>query len=356
MSLAPHVPGAGGRVPRPLALLLPPAWERGRLQKGVLLLSDCDDLCRLVPPLKRYFYLVERHGWTGVNPSRTADIKLVEDIDTLDETRRRFPRAILLEHASADFVDTHAFRPLDVPKTCSAIQVAAWQPFKRHALFVEAASRLPARKFVLFGHFWKNGRDPAELRLRSETIALARRLDAQVDFPFREATSNEALPRGAAEINAWLNRATMGVVTSATEGRNRFKMECLAADLPVLVPKDAAAPVRRHITPETGVVYHPTPEGLAEAIAWVEDHRDRFSPRAYLLACSGIERAQSALREALACVARRDGEERDFGSVRWDGRNSSFTLWGSKRRLAWYLWKLVVQARLAGAGSRRGRA
>lgn len=354
--MAPRIFEPGGSLPRPLVLLLPPAWKQGRLYKGVVLLSDCDVLCRLVPPLKRYFYLVERHGWAGMNPARTADVKLVDDLATLDETRRLFPRAIALGYASGDFVDSHAFRPLDARREYSAIQVAAWQPFKRHALFVEAAARLASRRFIMFGHFWRNGKDPAEIRLRAETISLAGRRNAQVDFPFREAASNEQLPRSASEINALLNRATMGIVTSTTEGLNRFKMECLAADLPVLVPKDAAAPVRRYITQETGVLYEPTPEGLADAIVWVEHHRERFSPRAHLLARSGIERAQAALREALTAVARAEGVERDFASVRWDGRNSSFSLWGTRRQLAQYLWKVIMKTELARVGARRGGA
>ena len=41
--------------------------------------------------------------------------------------------------------------------------------------------------------------------------------------------------RLSGEINDWINRARVGVLTTGSEGINRFKMECIAADRPIVV-------------------------------------------------------------------------------------------------------------------------
>lgn len=319
-----------------VAIVARPRRGSGVIEKGAVIVNECDRLFDAVPRLKDYFYLVERRGWFGMNKERSADVKLVDDLTTMEETRRKFPRAIVLEFANGDFVDTDKFRPLGIPKTYTGIQIAAWQRFKRHDLFVEAAALLPDRKFLKFGHFWLGpghwGWLTSSLR-RRRIIRKARRLKSSIDFPFSDAKDIRGLLWNAEEVNRLMNAAKMGILTSEHEGLNRFKMECLSADIPMLVPEDAGSATTRHINEKTGVLFEPTPEKLAQAIRYVEHHLTDFSPRAYVVEYTGMHRALPALKRALQSLARRDGFARNYEEVYWDGRNESL-VWGKERSIA----------------------
>ncbi|MCL4392497.1 glycosyltransferase [Patescibacteria group bacterium] len=296
------------------------------IEKGVVIVNRCDELCEAVPHLKDYFYLVERRGWFGMNKERNADIKLVDDPTTMEETRKKFPHAIPLVLADGDFVDTDLFHPLNIPKIYTGIQIAAWPAFKRHELFVRAAALLPQERFIKFGHFWQKSRwfdRNSEAVRRRKIIRLAHRLHASIDFP------GEA---DASEVNRLVNTAKMGILTSEHEGLSRFKMECLSADIPVLVPEDAGPATTRHINEKTGMLFKPTPEDLAEAIRYVEDHLGSFSPRAYVLEKTGMKNSLVMLRGALQILAKKDGSDRSYEEIKWDGRNERF-VWTKEEAL-----------------------
>jgi glycosyltransferase involved in cell wall biosynthesis len=314
-----------------LAILAHPRGRKSAPEKGALLANQCDEVVKAIPDVKRYFYLVERKGWYGPNAQKTADIKLVDDLSTIEETRRVFPDAIVLEFSNADFVDTDVFRPLGIEKKYTGIQIAAWERFKRHDLFVKAAAMLPKKKFIKFGHYWNGGEVPEHI-LKIKTIFLAKRLGAQIYFPFWYFLNNKKLPRDPERMNEIINTARMGILTSEHEGVSRFKMECLSADIPFLVPEDVTLPTKKHIVKETGVIFKPTPEGLAEAIEYVGKNYDSFSPRKYILSHTGIRNALGALKKALRTLAVRDGSMRDFEEVWWDGRNQSL-IWDMEKAM-----------------------
>ncbi len=309
-----------------LAMIAEPRKRNGIVEKGVIVANQCDRLSKIVPHLKDYFYLVERRGWLWMNSEKTADVKLVDDLTTLEETKRKFPEAIVLEFSNGDFVDTDLFHPLNIPKIYTGIQIAAWPAFKRHELFVRAAALLPQERFIKFGHFWQKSRwfdRNSEAVRRRKIIRLAHRLHASIDFP------GEA---DASEVNRLVNTAKMGILTSEHEGLSRFKMECLSADIPVLVPEDAGPATTRHINEKTGMLFKPTPEDLAEAIRYVEDHLGSFSPRAYVLEKTGMKNSLVMLRGALQILAKKDGSDRSYEEIKWDGRNERF-VWTKEEAL-----------------------
>ncbi|MFA5155563.1 MAG: hypothetical protein WC453_03970 [Patescibacteria group bacterium] len=313
-------------APFSLAVLAEPRRRASRLEKGALIMNECDRLLRLMPSLRDFFYLIERKGWWGINKELSADIKLVEDLTLWEETKKRFPKALLIEFANADFVDTDIFRPLGLAPRYVGIQIAAWQPFKRHELFVQAAALLRPQKFIKFGHFWQRRRfweKTPESALRRETISAARQSGACIDFPYRFATGRHGLPVNPERVNRLINSARMGILTSVFEGVNRFKMECLSADIPVLVPQDTTNPTKKHINARTGLLFEPTPVKLAEAIEYVLGNYRQFSPRAYILENTGHKKALAKLREALQVLARRDRSSRDFAGIYFNGRNES---------------------------------
>lgn len=318
-----------------LAIIANPRRRENIVEKGVIVVNQCDRLLRILPSVRDYFYLVERRGWCGISEEKGADVKLVDDPATLAETRRLFPHAIVLEYANGDFVDTDQFHPIGITKKYTGIQIAAWRKFKRHELFVRAAALISDGHFIKFGHFWNKplcSWDPA-IRLRSNTIRLANSLHANIDFPFTNSRGNAGLPRTPKEINRILSTAKMGILTSEHEGINRFKMECLSADIPMLVPEDAGPATRRHINDKTGLLFKPTPEKLAEAIRYVNEHHTDFSPRRYVLENTGVHNALPVLKDALRKLANRDGSERQYEEIYWGGRNESL-IWGKSKAIA----------------------
>jgi hypothetical protein len=272
--------------------------------------------------LKHYFYIIERRGWRGTNDSETADIKLVEDLSTLEDTRRRFSQAILLDLAGGDFVDTDEFKPLDVSKIYDGIQISSWDRFKRHYLFIRGTALLPQRRFVKLGHYSKGG-SLEELALRDDCLRLTRELGANINYPYGHLNSNKGMPKDKKTINEYINQSRIGILTTKIEGVNRFKMECLAADIPVLIPQDTSYPTQKHINERTGLFFKPTPDGLAETIEYALSHLEQFSPRDYVLKNTGKENSIQKLKSALKILCEKDDFPYHFDDISWDGRNQS---------------------------------
>lgn len=304
--------------------------------KGALILSQVDSVVSKLPFVKNRFYLIERRGWRGLNESLQADVKLVEDLSLWDETVERFPESVCLDIGPADFVDTEVFKPLGIEKVYDGIQVSHWTDFKRPEIFIRAAGMLPKRRFIKLGHFVEGGSEP-EYKLRDSSIRLAREIGANIEFPYSEATNNDSFPDSKEAMNNYINSAHVGILTTKVEGINRFKMECLAAGVPVLVPADVSYPTKKHITDETGALFEPTPEGLARTIEDILTHIDRYNPRGYIERTTGKPIALEKLKEALEDLCKRDSMGYRFDDIDWDGRNQSLT-WGKKvfEVLRWY--------------------
>lgn len=307
-------------------MLQPPARLGGRFAKGVLVLNQVDQILQRLPALKSLFLLIERKGWYGPNQSVMADIKLVEDSSTLALTRRYSHRNILLEISGGDFVDEQVFRPLGSELEFDVIQIACWSRRKRIELLIDAAALLPAVKFVHFGHF-ENGGSAEELKYRDALIARARRDAPNIYFPFTGTEDSEARPQDKETVNAWINRARIGLLTTHLEGHPRFKMECFAADRPMLIPADTTVPTRKFLTPQTGRTFEPNPTALAAAITAMLKDLPAFSPREHILRHSGRTHTLQQLRTALGSLASRGIPPSHYHRVDWDGRNQNLK-WG----------------------------
>jgi hypothetical protein len=306
------------------ALLKKPLINNLKISKGAVIISDVDVVLKKFPLLKKYFYIIERRGWEGICPSYNADIKLVEDLSYWDETKIKFPNSILLDIAGADFVDTDNFKPISCIKEYDGIQISTWQKFKRPELFFEGTKLLSDKKFIKFGHLIFANEE--ELQYRKNFFSKSYK---NVYLPFSNLNSNEGLPNNPQEVNKIINTAKIGILTSKVEGINRFKLECMAANLPVIVPNDVNVPLKKHINNKTGVLFDPTPEGFAKAIKFVEKNYNSFSPREYVLHNTGNKISMGKLKGALKILAERDKSEINFDDIYWDGRNQS-SIWDQK--------------------------
>jgi len=307
------------------SILQNPLIGRNGTKKGAIVLGMADEVLSVYPELRDLFYVIEWRGWSGMNSAANADIKLVEDESTIEDTRRIFPNAICLDLGSGDFVNTKKFLPNNNVKTYSVIQIASWSEFKRHELLLEAARLLPEERFYKFGHF------PSEENL--ESMTLKRRIikisPQNIEYLLPSSDTNERLPKSPEEVAVEINKSRMGILTSRKEGMNRFKMECLSCNIPFLVPADSNYPVKKHINELTGMIYEPTPDGLSKAIVFIKENIRTFKPREYVIRSSGMINSNIALVDALNTLAIRDGFQPYFSNLNWDGRNQSLK-WGRK--------------------------
>jgi glycosyltransferase involved in cell wall biosynthesis len=305
------------------AILREPLVKRGAVCKGAIVLNHVDNVVQLLPEVRRFFLIIESGGWSGIAHSDLADIKLIEDASMLELSRRVFQRAVLLPLGNADFVDTSAFRPLGLAHEYDVIQIARWSKRKRIPLLIAAAAKLPQLSFLQLGSFENRGTQ-AELEHRDACLRFAEKSRANVAFPFAKCDRNDDLPWQKGAINRWINKARVGVSTSYVDGHKRFKMECMAADRPMLVARDSGMTAQKHITQQTGDLFEPNPDALARAIVDALDHRERFAPRRYVLDHSGRALSIAMLRAALKEACSRTGEPYRFEDVEWDGRSERF--------------------------------
>lgn len=307
-------------------ILVEPRMSSGYLTKGAIILSQCDAVLSIIPQINKYYYIIERHAWEGPNRSKYADIKLVEDLSAWNETKSINPTASLLDIGPADFVDTDNFKPLSLCKSYCGIQISSWNGFKRPFLFIDGAGMLPYLRFLKIGHFVSGGSD-LEVELKRAVVEHMRHKNiSNVHLPYSESINNYSLPNLKQEVNILINQCRLGILTTKVEGINRFKMECLAANIPVLVPSDSSFPTKKHINDDTGILYDPDPEGLKKAILFALNKYDSFSPREYVIRNSGIRNATEKLRQALI---EKSGGGMDVRNIYWDGRNQSL-IWGKE--------------------------
>ena len=333
-----------------------PAWPRGRRVCGVILRSPERNarvtrkgvvVCNFpniakdrVPSLSEFYWIVQRRGWSGFTVSRAADIQLVEDVPAqrrwnmlaslLQAARCRTPwpdktrLPTLLPFGNGDFVDTAAFTPDGRAKTYDAIMIARWDRFKHHQLMVDAFRVLKrqgaAVRGLMFGHI-AGTNVPTAMAYKKRIVETIRTEALPIDLPGADATNNEGSDKTKSSMAAWINTSRVGLLLSKIEGINRFKMECLSCDVPMIICDDACWCVRKHIGPETGIVVARRADAVAKAILAVKDGA-KYSPRDYIMANTGIDRAMAGLQEAV--------DELDAGMglepapiARYDGRNNT---------------------------------
>lgn len=309
-----------------VGVLKAPEFCVENINKGVIVLNQVDPLLELFPSILHQFIVVERHAWFGVNEATRANIMLVEDMTAMEELKSSRKDSLLLGIGPADFVDHSSFIPLGIKPDFDVIQISCWSPRKRIELLIEAAAKLPDLKFVHLGHFENEGSNE-ELEYRKYCVELASKIAKNIQFPFGCEDNNETLPNTKKEINHWINRAKIGVLTAQSEGINRFKMECLSANIPFLVASDVAWPTKKHINSTTGMVFSPNADSLANTISYAIRSKEKFTPRCYILNTTGIDRSLRRLRNALKEYCFKHEVIYRFDDILWDGRNDSL-IWG----------------------------
>lgn len=321
-------------------ILRSPERSSGVPRKGVVVCNFPRIVKDRIPDLPDLYWIVQRKGWKGFMASRAADIQLVDDIPAqrfwnrlaslLQAARRwtpwpdktRLPTP--LPFGNADFVDTEAFAPDGQSKTYDAIMIAQWNRLKHHQLLVDAFRILKrqgvAVRGLMFGHF-VNTNDNSAIDYKKRIVETIRAECLPIDIPAADATTNEGLDKTKKVMAAWINASRVGLLLSKSEAINRFKMECLSCDVPMIICDDACWCVKKHIGPQTGIVVDRRADAVANAILAVKDVK-KFSPRDYIMANTGIDRAMAALQNAVDELDAEMGLE-PAPIARYDGRNNT---------------------------------
>lgn len=321
-------------------ILRSPERIAGVPRKGVVVCNFPRIVKGRIPDLSDLYWIVQRRGWKGFTVSRAADIQLVDDIPAQrrwnklvgllraarlwtpwpDKTRLPTP----LPFGNADFVDTEAFAPDGRPKTYDAIMIARWDKFKHHQLLVDAFRILKrqgaAVRGLMFGQF-ANANDRAAIGYKKRIVETIRAEGLPIDIPAADATANEGLDKTKYSMAAFINASRVGLLLSKFEAINRFKMECFSCDVPMIICDDACWCVRKHIGPQTGIVVARRADTVANAILAVKDGA-KFSPRDYIMANTGIDRAMAALQNTVDELDAKMGFE-PAPIARYDGRNNT---------------------------------
>ncbi len=290
------------------SVLREPAIEGGRIRKGVILARYASQpawgglLLKRIPALRKYFWLVENLSSYGRHWAPDADVLMANDVPAQREIPLR-PGQRLFEYGTADFVDTDVFRPDGREKSFDAIMVACWVPLKRHDLFLDAVQALTdaGRLFraVLFGHFDGGATAQAEqLAYRERIVSRIRTEGLPIELPGPDRDNREFL--GKAAVAGLINASRVGLLLSQKEGVPKFKLECMACDVPVIVCVDGNWPVRKHVNERTGLIVPPLAGAIAEAMIRLAKG-PRLSPRRYVLESTGkriaMERLQATIDE-----------------------------------------------------------
>ncbi len=321
-------------------ILRSPERIAGALRKGVVVCNFPRIVTDRIPDLKELYWIVQRTGWKGFTVASAADIQLVDDFRAQQRWNRlagllpapmhwnpgpdKTHLPVPLPFGNADFVDTEVFAPDGRPKTYDAIMIARWDRFKHHQLLVDAFRILKregaAVRGLMFGHF-ANTDDRAAIDYKKRIVETVRAEGLPIDLPAADAETNQTLDQNKNSIAALINASRVGLLLSRSEAINRFKMECLSCDIPMIICDDACWCVKKHIGSQTGIVVARRADAVAKAIMAVKGGM-KFSPRDYIMANTGIDRAMAALQNAVDALDLKMGLE-PAPIARYDGRNNS---------------------------------
>ncbi len=194
-----------------------------------------------------------------------------------------------------DWVDTDVFKPIPgVDKEFDVVMVAAFAPWKRHAILFQAIRKLrPLRlRVALIGNQWGWTRAEFEEHIHKNGVE-----------------DNCTVFQGISpfQVNEVLNRSKVNVLLTRIEGGNRALSEALSANVPSIVYRHIMGPRRTDINRMTGV-FSEDAELSDVLLQMLKDYKT-FEPREWYLKNSGYRNSTRKLNQALRALASERGEK-----------------------------------------------
>jgi glycosyltransferase involved in cell wall biosynthesis len=279
-------------------------------EKGVIVLEYnyiLPTFARLfdVPRIAERYHLVLEPTWSGYC---TLDVLTYSQYDFPVFVQAHEPRdAAFVDGLDANlvsvptstnwWVDHRLFRPLPgVKKDIDILMIAAWGRYKRHHRFFAGLRSLRRAghrpHVVLLGYPINLSKD--DILQEAQYYGVADQVEIQEYAPY-------------ARINEYLNRSKVNVVWSRREGVNRAIVEGMFAGVPCLVREGFNYGHKySYINEHTG--RYSTEHGLPEALLWMIENHQRFSPRDWVMANMSCQKATEILAERIRARALNDGE------------------------------------------------
>jgi glycosyltransferase involved in cell wall biosynthesis len=221
-------------------------------------------------------------GQFGEEPVERATRRAIHRLDRamLGEAKRVFATSNNVAERLRRSTDIQAevlpHPPQDLDYRCEAydgfvLSVGRLDRAKRIDLLLEAAAAADGLRFVIAG----DGPD----RARLETIAATLGLDGRVSFEGRI---------GAVELAGLYARCLAVFYAPVDEDFGMVPYEAFLSHKPVITTRDAGGPLEVVEDGRTGLVCEADPGAIAEACAWLAEHRDQ----ARNFGRAGGERAQ----------------------------------------------------------------
>jgi glycosyltransferase involved in cell wall biosynthesis len=250
------------------------------------------------------YTLVLEPSWAG---SCTPEILLYTRlphpvfVETLEPRDREFLGTLGANLQTAPvaanwWVDTRTAPPPDGPRDIDVAMVAAWAGIKRHWRFFRTLRDLRRQghklKVALVGYRYD--------LTRADVEALAAHFGVRDQIETFERISQE-------DVSALLARSKVHVLWSRRECANRAIIEAMLADVPVIVREGLTFGYRYpYINEQTGRFV--AERDLGAALLQMIAHRDRYSPRRWILEHMTAEKATAALETRLREAALAAGE------------------------------------------------
>lgn len=256
-----------------------------------------------LPRIAERYTIVLEPSWAGAsNPDILLYTQLSQPVyvQTIEPRDRDFLNALdtnlrVVPIAANWWVDPRLAPTPTAERDIDVIMVAAWADIKRHWRVFRALRGLRRRghhlKVALVGYRYD--------RTREDIEALAAHFGIRDQVTTYERISQE-------EVSALLARSKVHVLWSRRECANRAIVEAMLADVPVIVREGLTFGFKYpYINEQTGRFV--AEKDLAQAILETIATRDRYRPRAWVLANMTCERATAVLNDHLKANALASG-------------------------------------------------
>ena len=288
-------------------------------EKGVLYSSFEYNWMRLVANcdarrVLRDYFLVGASSWSPPDYSAFASLSglspdpvfigISNPVD-VEQYRLFEPHVRAVPLMASSWINPNRFKPKPYrERQIDILMVANWHRFKRHWLLFEALRRMDrGLRIMLIG---SNGDGRTERHIRTEMRAFGVRQDVELRTDI-----------DVDQVYAYECDAKLGAILSRREGSCVAVAECLFADTPVVMMKDAHVGSKAFINEQTGALS--TRSRLASDLSRLLERPTPLSPREWAKGNIDCFRSSQALNDQLRAYSDAVGLPwtRDITPLEW---------------------------------------
>ena len=291
-------------------LVILKSYDRRTGERGVLLIKYSETILAmpamfdLATLALQYMLVLEPSSW-GYQDARFflylgSDLDVVvqapraADFDFIAELRTNL---MPVRVGAGEWGDPTVFcpRPAGKDATYDVVMVAAWDPLKRHEVFLRAASNLKQERglrlrIALVGYNMGWTREQIEQLLHEYDLE-------------RQCTIYEDVPH--AEVARVVADSKASLLLSHREGANKAIYESMFCGTPIIVYRQQCGINLDHVNTRTGMLADD--DELADSIVYVLEHSEEFDPRGWAIENAGYANATRKINEVLSEMSQRRG-------------------------------------------------